>query len=659
MVPNIIPATSGATSGFLTKLSPTADSLVFSTFIPGSGLTSITLDPTTQNLLITGGISLGQFPIAIVQTPIVPNTNYQSLLRLPLDGSTVLASTLLAPGDRSSVIPAPSGTAWVAGQLSAPLLPIQPLSTIGNSFAVHINAQNSIDQSARFGGSPVAKPTFASALANLTSLTADATGQPTFAGSILPQASASLLTTETYDLPIFNAPTTVLPSTLRDTLITPAACTQSLCNGSAAYLAKLTSAPVPSLALSYDAAPNLTLRNLGAAQAGNLTITSTFTFNTNCPAILSPGSECSIALQTPGPGTITLQSTNATTQIITIPTYTATQSQVVFSPKELDFGIQTSTSAPATRTITISNLTTQPQTFTSKQDTSSRTLPYTLAESASDCTLTGPTTKLLAAGATCHITLSLTASNIATNDSFINTQWLIGPANSQQDILITAYLQAATLSLSAPEIDFGTQYTGALHQPRYLYLSNSSDTPASHVILPASATSPFKVQDRCPTSLTPHSVCQLQLDYVPTTTPANDSATLNLDQGLSVLVTGQSLAQPGVGGTSANPNLTVSPSSLSFPNAVVVTTLSGTTQSITIGNTGATPFALTLALSGDFSDTTNCPANLPANSTCTVVVTFAPSQPGPRQGILSVTAGATSTPRLRQPHRHRNPNPPG
>ena len=351
-----------------------------------------------------------------------------------------------------------------------------------------------------------------------------------------------------------------------------------------------------------------------------------------------------LALTGSGPGSITIQASNAPTQTIPIPAFTAAATPVIFSPKELDFGIQTATSAPATRTITITNLTAQPQIFLSQQDTSNHSLPYTLTESASDCPLTGPSTKTLAAGATCHITLSLAASSTPANDGLISALWTIGPASSGRDVLVTGYTQAASLSLSASRVDFSTRYTGGLRQPRYLYLSNNSDATATHAAISSPSSSPFSIADRCPTQLEPRTICQLQIDYVPTSTPSIDSTTLSLDQGLTTLLTGQFLPQPNANGASVNPNLSVTPTTITFPNAVVVTTPSTATQTVTIGNTGATPFALAVSLTGDFTDTTNCAAILAANSTCTVVLTFTPSQPGPRQGILSVTAGAGTTP---------------
>lgn len=630
LVPEII----GSSSGFLTKLTPAGDAALFSTFIPGTGVSSLALDSTAQNLLLSGTITLGQFPIATVATPLV-STPYQSLIRLPLDGTSVLASTVLAPGTQSFVTPAPSGSAWVAGALTTPLLPLPALSSIGDSFALRVTAQSAIDRTLRFGGLPTSNPAFASAPATLTSLAADANGQPIFAGAVTPTASSSLLATQTYDLPLYNAPTAALPSTLRDAVLAPGSPCGSLCAGSAAFLAKVDPATaVPSLALSIDDSPNLTLRNLGSASAGNLQLTATgFTLATNCPTTLAPGAECSIVLTGSGPGSVTAQAANATTQTANLPASTSTANPIVFSPKELDFGIETSTSPAATRTITVTNLGTESQTFASASTGSHFT------EQSSDCTASG-SSKLLAPGGTCHITIAFTASTDPASDGPVQSNWTIGPGT----VRLTGYSQAAALAASATEIDFGTQYTGGIRLPRYLYLSNNSAATIAHTAVTLPANSPFTLTDRCPSQLLPHTVCQLQLNYSSPTSPSNDSVTLALDDGLTVLVTGKTLPPPGAGGATVNPNLTVSPSSLNFANAIPVTTASSETQTVTIGNTGPQPMPLALALSGDFTDATSCAPTLPANSSCTVVITFAPTQPGTRQGLLSVTAGAGTTP---------------
>ena len=647
----VVPAALGATSGFLTKLTPAGDGITFSTYIPGAGITSLALDPIAGNLLLSGSISLGQFPIATVSAPLAATT-YQVLLRMALDGSAVLASTVLAPGTQSYVAAGPSGTAWVDGSLSVPLLPLTPLATIGNSFAVRVNAANVVDQTARFGGIAASNPGSAGAPVLLNGIAVDASGDAVVGGGFAPYASQSLLGAQTFDLPLEGAPTAAFPSTVHNELMPASGCNGSLCAGSGAYLARLTipatagaASATASLALSVDDSPNLTLRNLGSAQATGVQVAvAGFAFASNCGVTLAAGGECSVALSGSGPGSITVSGTNAAAQTVALPALAAGVAQVpvVFLPKELDFGIVSSASGPVTRTITVTNLTQQSQSFASALDASAKvTLPFTLAETASDCTISGAvTTKLLAPGGVCHITVGLTASSNAANDGPIGANWLIGA----RDVQMTAFGQAAALSLSAAEIDFGTQYTGGLRLPRYLYLSNNSTNAVEHAAVTLPQTSPFSVTDECPGVLEPQTVCQLQLAYQNARAPAADAVALSLDQGLSVLVTGRTQPQPSANGASVNPNLSVSSTSLNFANPVVVTGVSSGVQTLTVQNIGASSFPLALALSGDFTDVTNCGAALAGGATCSVVVTFAPSQPGTRQGLLAVTAGAGTTP---------------
>ena len=644
----LVPAILGSTSGFLPKLNPTGSGILFSTYMPGAGVTSIALDAANGNLLLAGAISLGQFPVATVTQPLAPTT-YQTLVRMPLDGSSVLQSTLLAPGTQSYVSAGPSGTAWIAGSLNLPLFPLQPLADAGGSFAAHVSSGGVVEQTARFGGIPTTSPSAASAPVILTGVAADSSGNAILAGSFQPSSSQALLPTVTYDLPLESAPTAAFPSSLRSAVISPTACSGGLCSGSAAYLAKFAipanaNAATAALALSVDDSPNLTLRNLGSAEAAGVQVaTAGFTSATDCGATIPAGSQCAIELSGNGPGSITVTATNASTQTQTLPAIAsgATPLTVVFAPKELDFGIVSSVSGPVTRTLTITNLTQQPQTFASAPDANPKSsLPYTLAETASDCTAAGDGLKTLSAGATCHITLGLTASSNPSNDGPVHMDWLIGT----RDVLLTAYTQAAQLSVSSTEVDFGTQYIGGLRLPRYLYLSNNSTFTATHAAVTLPSASPFTVNDGCPGVLEPQSVCQLKLAYQNAQSPSSDSVTLTLDQGITTLLTGTTLPQPSVNGASVNPNLSVSVESINFATAVAVTGVSSNTQTVTLTNTGASPFSLAFTLAGDFTDTTNCGPSIGGHGSCNVVLTFAPSQPGARQGLLAITAGANTTP---------------
>jgi hypothetical protein len=640
----LVPEMLSNPSGFLTRLTAAGDGIAWSTFVPGLGLTGIALDSTGQVLLVSGAVALGQFPVDTVTVPLVP-VSYQVLLRIPTSGDAVLSSTAIAPGTQSSVAADGNGGGWVDGNLTAPLLPLTALGGLGNGFAAHVTAGAGIDQTARFGGLANQNPSFASLPANLTSVAVDAAGEALVGGSVQPTASAAELGTETYDLPLRHAPTAGFPSSLRDAEQTAASCSGSLCAGSAAYLSKLNpTGSAASLAFSVNDLPWVVLRNLGSGEASQLSVTATgSTAATNCPATLYAGAECDVLLQGGTAGTLTASATGADGQSVSFAAYPAPASSIVFFPKELDFGIQSSASAAGTRTITVTNLGTASQTFVSSLDASvtpkSAASPF--SEIASDCTLAGAQSlKVLAPGGTCHITLGFNAAATAASDGFQNADWSIGT----RDVLLTGYSQAAALSVSAGEIDFGTQYAGGLRLPRYLYLSNASNESVPHAAVALPAGSPFTLTDQCPAALGASSVCRIRIDYQAAQSTSIDSVTVALDGGLSVLLTGRTLPAQTVSGQTVNPFLTVSPAAVSFANAVPVTGVSGAAQTVTVSNGGTQPFALTLALSGDFTDSTSCGAMLAGGQSCSVAVSFAPSGPGMRQGLLAVTAGAGSTP---------------
>jgi sugar lactone lactonase YvrE len=94
------------------------------------------------------------------------------------------------------------------------------------------------------------------------------------------------------------------------------------------------------------------------------------------------------------------------------------------------------------------------------------------------------------------------------------------------------------------------------------------------------------------------------------------------------------------------PAISLTPGGLSFSQNVRTQSAA---QSVTIANFGASPLDLSsIAASGVFSETNNCPNQLAAGSNCTVSVTFTPTATGPASGSLIVkddsgNAGTTQT----------------
>ena len=89
---------------------------------------------------------------------------------------------------------------------------------------------------------------------------------------------------------------------------------------------------------------------------------------------------------------------------------------------------------------------------------------------------------------------------------------------------------------------------------------------------------------------------------------------------------------------------TVAPSSLAFGNQPFGTTSSA--QTVTVTNTGTNALLSDIVISGDFTQTNNCGTAVAAGSNCTINVSFAPTVRGIRNGNLTITSNAASSPNV-------------
>jgi hypothetical protein len=639
------PAMLGTNSGFLTALNAAGSAFVYSTYIAGNGITGMALETKTGSLLLTGNVALGEFPVATVAMPLT-SASYQTLLRIPLSGQTVTSSVLLVPGTQSYVTADGNGGAWISGALTTPLFPgdVDPDYSAGDSFLLHLTAANVFDQTLRVGGLAVNNASYAS-LASAVAAAAVNGSTIMLPGTVTATLSSSLLSTQRFDLPFVAGPNSALPNALSDVIPTAAECgSLSQCTGTGALLTEISTATqsTTTLSVSSNDTPNLTLRNMGSVTATGLNIAvSGFTQVNDCGTTLEPSNQCSIALTGVGPGTLTVSAANAASTTVMLPANTLTPDALVLSTYELDYGIVSSVDGVSPQTVKVTNLSGSTQTFTSAKD-GGGTTAYSFANTASTCASAGTSgTYTLAANSSCAITLGLTVSSSSANDGPVRATWKIGA----RDVVLTAYAQAAALNVSATAVNFGTQYQGStLLLPRYLYLTNNSNSAIAHAAVSLPASSPFTVVDNCPSSLEPNTVCQMKISYLSSVAPSYDTTTLTLDEGTTVTLNGTTQPQTGVSGSSSNPNLNVSVSSITFSTSVPVTGVSSSTQTVMLTNMGSSAFALTLAISGDFTVTSGCPASLSGGASCQVQVGFTPSQPGARTGVLGITAGSSFAP---------------
>jgi len=101
---------------------------------------------------------------------------------------------------------------------------------------------------------------------------------------------------------------------------------------------------------------------------------------------------------------------------------------------------------------------------------------------------------------------------------------------------------------------------------------------------------------------------------------------------------------PG-GWLTAKPTLSVSPSSFAFPVQTVGTTSGSRTVRLT-NNSGLPVTISSVAVTGDFAQTSGCGSVIAALSTCTISVTFSPTMPGTRSGMLTIVDDTAAGPHI-------------
>ena len=209
-------------------------------------------------------------------------------------------------------------------------------------------------------------------------------------------------------------------------------------------------------------------------------------------------------------------------------------------------------------------------------------------------------------------------------------QNLLG-GNSDAFVMKISSNSAPAVSLSPASVQYAAQTVGATSQPQTVLLRNMGTSPLS--ISSITSSGDFAEADNCGTSLAAASSCTLSMTFTPTAVGLRSGSVLIRDDtaGLPHVI---NLSGSGLGAAAA-----LSPASLAF-SAQQVGTSSGA-QAVTLTNSGNAALTITdILVTGDYSQTNNCPATLAVGSNCTVNITFRPTVAGTRTGTLTLRDNA-------------------
>src|ERR1022692_4213777 len=209
------------------------------------------------------------------------------------------------------------------------------------------------------------------------------------------------------------------------------------------------------------------------------------------------------------------------------------------------------------------------------------------------------------------------------------------------DLAFPVMLQTPLASLSSTGLNFGNQLVGTTSATKNVTLSNPSALALtiSSIAVTGTNAADFSQTNTCGTGLAIGASCTITVTFKPAQTgPRTASVTITDNAAGSPQTIGLSGTGPASG-----PTATRSPASLTFATQLVGT--SGSAQPVTLTNYGKMALSIaSIAASGDFSQTNTCGSSLAADASCTISVTFQPTQRGTRTGTLSITDNAPGSP---------------
>jgi hypothetical protein len=257
---------------------------------------------------------------------------------------------------------------------------------------------------------------------------------------------------------------------------------------------------------------------------------------------------------------------------------------------------------------------------------------FALVTTPTSCPYGGGT---VAAEATCTIdaTFSPTATGNRTGTVTINYTG----AGSPETVALSGVGIAPPASISPAILSFSNQDVGSSSAPQAVTLTNQG--PLVLGISAVATSSGWIETNNCLPSVAANSSCTINVSFQPAffgpqtgTLTITDAAT-NSPQAVTL------------SGTALAPVVNLSSTSLTFSAQTVSTKSAPQTITLTnAGNGALTPLKITRT--GPFAQTNTCGDSVAAGASCTISVTFSPLGAGSQSGTITLTDNAADSPRV-------------
>jgi beta-propeller repeat-containing protein/centrosomal CEP192-like protein/ASPM-SPD-2-Hydin domain-containing protein len=614
-----------ATIGFVSKFASAGMPLDYSTYFYGSsgnpvGIGAITVDGS-GSAYITGTVSSDTtFPTTSTSicNPSVSGVgcSYAFVSKFDPAAATLLYSTFLGLSNYASpqsIALDSSNDAYVVANTSSAAFgtnnAIEGYSSGDDILLVEIDASATTELFATYlGGSG---NDFASAM------TLDASGNVYVVGS-----------TSSADFPV-----------------TQGASQNVLGGGTDAFVVKIGPNSAPAVALSSSqlqyaeqsvgstsAAQTVLLRNMGSAALSISSIAVSGDFaesNNNCGTDVAAASSCTLSVTfTPTAegtrsGQITIQDNAAGSPHVISLSGIGSSAVVTFAPASLTFSAQQLGTSSAAQIVTLTN-------------SGNTALSISNIQINGDYSQTSNCPSTLSAGSNCTLNITFTPTVAGTRTGSLSLSDNL--SNSPQTVALSGSAYVTAITAAPASLTFGTQTLNTSSAAQVVTVANASASAVT--VSSVVVASDFVQTNNCSTIAPNGGTCSISVTFTPTATGIR-TGTLTVSD--SATGSPQTVSLTGTGTATSAPMATFAPTSLTFAAQQVGT--SGTAQAVSLTNSGTVALTISsIVVSGDYSQTNNCPSSLAAGSACAINVTFTPTASGVRAGTLTISDNATGSP---------------
>jgi hypothetical protein len=243
----------------------------------------------------------------------------------------------------------------------------------------------------------------------------------------------------------------------------------------------------------------------------------------------------------------------------------------------------------------------------------------------------------VASGSSCTINIIFTPTATGTFTADLNVTDDAG--NSPQTVNLSG-TGATPVTLSTTSLSFGTVLVGASAKAAPVTLTNNQSVALTNISISVT-NSMFSQVNTCGTSLAARAKCTITVTFAP---KAGGAQTGSVNISDSATNSPQSISLKGSGLLP----VTLTPATLAFGTQSVGTTSQAKVATLTNNQKVALSISSVTfsgADPGDFGQSANaCGNSLPANSKCTISITFTPQAKGARSATLNVNDNATNSP---------------